>query len=63
MHGIIPIILFLNWLQLQILKLLQGCKDLIIYDIPQGTVNNNLGPDRLEGPQALDPNHYRQLTL
>ena len=24
--------------------------------IPQGTVNNNIGPDRLVGPKALDPN-------
>ena len=25
--------------------------------IPQGTVDNNLGPDRLAGPKALDPNY------
>ncbi len=25
--------------------------------IHQGTVVNNLGPDRLTGPKALDPNH------
>ncbi len=31
--------------------------------IPQGTVDNNLGPDRLAGPKALDPNYFRQLTL
>ncbi len=24
--------------------------------MPQGTVDNNLGPDRLAGPMALDPN-------
>ncbi len=24
--------------------------------IPQGTVDNNLGPDRLAGPKGLDPN-------
>ena len=24
--------------------------------IPQETVDNNLGPDRLAGPKALDPN-------
>ena len=30
---------------------------------PQGTVNNNLGPDRLEGHKALDPNYCRQPTL
>ena len=29
--------------------------------IPQGTVDNNLGPDRLAGPKALDPNYSRQL--
>ncbi len=26
--------------------------------IPQGTVENNLGPDRLSGPKALDPNYH-----
>ncbi len=31
--------------------------------IPQGTVDNNLGPDRLAGPKALNPNYYRQPTL
>ena len=31
--------------------------------IPQGTVDNNIGPDRLEGPKALDPNYCRQPTL
>ena len=31
--------------------------------IPQGTVDNNLGPDRLAGPKALEPNYCRQLTL
>ncbi len=31
--------------------------------IPQGTVDNNLGPDRLAGPKALDPNYCRQQTL
>ena len=31
--------------------------------IPQETVDNNLRPDRLEGPKALDPNYYRQPTL
>ncbi len=31
--------------------------------IPQGTVDNNLGPDRSEGPNALDPNFCRQPTL
>ena len=30
--------------------------------MPQGTVDNNLGPDRLAGPKALDPNHCRQQT-
>ncbi len=25
--------------------------------IPQGTVDNNLGPDRLAGPKVLDPNY------
>ena len=28
-----------------------------------GTVDNNLGPDRLAGPKALVPNHCRQPTL
>ena len=31
--------------------------------IPQGTVDNNLGQDRLAGPKALDPNYCRQPTL
>ena len=31
--------------------------------IPQGTVGNNLEPDRLAGPKALDPNYCRQPTL
>ena len=31
--------------------------------IPQGTVDNKLGPDRLAGPKALDPNYCRQPTL
>ncbi len=30
---------------------------IIIRLIPQGTVHNNLGPDRLAGPKALDPNY------
>ena len=28
--------------------------------IPQGTVHNNLGPDRLTGPKALDPNYIME---
>ncbi len=31
--------------------------------IPQGTVDNNLRPDRLAGPKALDPNYSIQPTL
>ena len=31
--------------------------------IPQGTVDNNLGPYRLAGPKALDPNYCRLPTL
>ncbi len=31
--------------------------------IPQRTVANNLRPDRLAGPKALDPNYCRQPTL
>ena len=31
--------------------------------IPQGTVDNNLGPDRFAGPKALDPYYYRQPTF
>ena len=30
---------------------------------PQGTVDINLGPDRLAGPKALDANHCRQPIL
>ena len=29
---------------------------------PQGTVDNNLGPDCLVGPKALDPNIARPLS-
>ena len=31
--------------------------------VPQGMVDNNLGPDRLAGAKALDPNYCRQPTL
>ncbi len=31
--------------------------------IPQGTVDKNLGPDRLAGPKALDSNFCRQDLL
>ena len=31
--------------------------------IPQGTIDNTLGPDRLEGAKALDPDDCRQPTL
>ena len=31
--------------------------------LPHGTVDNNLRPDRLVGPKALDPNYCRQPTL
>ena len=31
--------------------------------ITQGTVDNNLGPDRLANPKYLDPNYCRQPTL
>ena len=31
--------------------------------ISQGAVVNNLGPDRLAGPKALDPNYCRQPAL
>ncbi len=40
--------------------------NLTFYDIrliPQEKVDNNLGPDRLAGPKALDPNYCRQPTL
>ncbi len=39
------------------------CWKCIIRLIPQGTVNNNPGPDHLAGPKALDPNSCRQPTL
>ncbi len=41
----------------------EGCKIYYKRVIPQGTVDNNLGPDRLAGPKALDPNYCRQPTL
>ncbi len=28
---------------------------MILRVIPQGTIDNNLGPDRLAGPKVLDP--------
>ncbi len=31
--------------------------------IPQKMVDNNIGPDRLRGPKALDPKYCRQSTL
>ncbi len=31
--------------------------------IHQGTDDNNLGPDRLAGPRALDPDYCREPTL
>ncbi len=34
-----------------------------VWVIPQETVDNNLGPDRLAGPKALDLNYCRQPTL
>ncbi len=34
----------------------------IIRLVPQGTVNNNLGPDRLAGPNALDTNQPSDCT-
>ena len=38
------------------IKMLPGIRDTYIRAIPQGTVDKNLGPDRLAGPKALDPN-------
>ncbi len=35
----------------------------IIRLMPQVTVDNKLGPDRLAGLKALDPNYRRQPTL
>ncbi len=35
----------------------------VIRVIPQGTVDNNLGPDRLVDSKALNPNYCRQSTL
>ena len=37
--------------------------NVIIRLIPLETVDNNLGPDRLTGPKALDPYYCRQTTL
>ncbi len=41
---------------------LTGCINMIRV-IPQGTVDNNLGQDRLAGPKTLDTNYCRQPTL
>ena len=37
-------------------------RTLMVRLIPQGTVDNNLGPDRFAGPKALDP-YYRKKNL
>ena len=34
-------------------EMLMSCDHLIIRLTPQGTVDNNLGPDHFEGPKAL----------
>ncbi len=39
------------------------CQLCILRVLPQGKVVNNLGPDRLAGTKALDPNYCRQPTL
>ncbi len=36
---------------------------LYILVIPQWMVDNNLGPDCIAGPKALDPNYCRQPNL
>ncbi len=38
------------------------CSTTCLQVIPQGTVDNNLGPDRLTDPKALDPKYCRQLN-
>ncbi len=50
------------FLSVSILNMLED-KYNIIRLIPQGTVDNNLGPDPLADPKALDPNYCRQPTL
>ncbi len=35
-------------------------KNCVTEVIPQGTVDNNLGPDRIAGTKALDPDYCRQ---
>ncbi len=35
----------------------------LFLDIKRFQINNNLGPDRLPGQMALDPNYFRQLTF
>ena len=50
-------------LSLKLNKIAFGFPRKFIRVIPQGTVDNNLGPDCLAGPKALDPNYCRQPTL
>ncbi len=44
-------------------KLIKGYRAICILLVTQGTFEINLGPDRLAGPKALNPNHCRQPTL
>ena len=60
-------IYFSGYTQNSVMKYNISISYLVLYHIirliPQGTVDNNLGPDRLAGPKALDPNYCRQPTL
>ena len=54
----------LIFLEEKIFKIIVHFDLIIIFRlIPQGTVDNNLGPDRLASPKAMIPYYCRQLTL
>ncbi len=63
-YDIILCYIVFNILPVEIsIKGYKATSDDYIRLIPQGTVDNNLGPDCLAGPKALDPNYCRQPTL
>ena len=44
-------------------KIINTLQEFLFLDIKRFQINNNLGPDRLPGQMALDPNYFRQLTF
>ncbi len=69
-NHLVVVVFFMNFVYLYFLEIRPRSNDYFsnnvcpyIRVLPQGTVDNNLGPDRLVGPKALDPNYCRQPTL